>query len=109
MFCSLFFIQTNNILKTQIFVYNVIMIKDKRTFFLGFFIMLIPALGLPTFWKMTFIVLSGITLVILSVKIAIPKRPAKRIRKKEKVTQVFVENSPMPKVDGISPNESNKE
>ena len=72
------------------------MIKNYKTFFLGLFIVIIPAIGLPVS-KTTLFVLSGLLLIIFSVKINLPKRGAvKRIRRKEKVTPVFVENSPMP-------------
>ena len=71
------------------------MITRKRTFFLGIFIFLIPFLGVPTPWKTLFIVLSGIGLVIMSVKIALPKKQIKTKTKKGKITSVFVENSPI--------------
>ncbi len=41
----------------------------RSTFFLGIFIFLIPFLGLPTFWKTFFIIFSGVTLVLLSIRI----------------------------------------
>ncbi len=73
-----------------------IQLQRKNIFFLGVFIFLIPYLGLPAGWKTFFIVLSGLTLITLSIKITLPKKGAvKRPRKKEKVTPVFVENSPI--------------
>lgn len=77
------------------------MINNKQTFFLGLFIIIIPALGLPTFWKTTFFILSGVVLVFLSIKITLPKRTQKKLRKKEKITRVFVENSPIYTTENI--------
>ena len=71
------------------------MIKRNSTFFLGIFIFLIPFLGLPSFWKTTFIILSGVTLVGLSVKLTLPRKAPKGRLKREKITPVFVENSPI--------------
>jgi predicted membrane protein len=81
-------------------MYNGRMIKSKRMLFLGIFIFLIPFLGIPTSWKTFFIVVSALALIAMSLKISIPKKTSsKRIRKKEKVTPVYVENSPMPRTD----------
>ena len=71
------------------------MIKQKSTLFLGIFILVIPFLGIPASWKTTCIVLSALTLVALSVKIVLPKKPSKTRVKREKITPVFVENSPI--------------
>ncbi len=71
------------------------MIRHKSTFFLGIFIFLIPFLGLPSFWKTFFIILSGLGLVALSVKITLPKKQTKIKTKKGKATPVFVENAPV--------------
>ena len=73
------------------------MIKQKNTFILGIFILLTwTFFGIPSFWKISFTVLSAIYLLVISVKINLPKRGVvKRPRKKEKVTSVFVENSPI--------------
>ena len=72
------------------------MIQNKSTFFLGVFIFIIPFLGLPTSWKTTLIVLSGLGLMALSFKfIPFKKNPKIRV-KKEKVTPVFIE--PMPAI-----------
>ena len=72
------------------------MIHRKSTFFLGLFIFFIPFLGLPTFWKTTLIILSGITLIGLSVKIILPKKILKHTLrhkiKKEKENSFSVEN-----------------
>ncbi len=89
------------------------MINRRSTFFLGIFIFIIPFLGVPSSWRTTFIVLSGIILIILSLKITLPKKSLKSRIKKEKVTSVFVESIPSyPKenaVDGITiPNHSTK-
>lgn len=48
------------------------MIIRTSTFFLGAFIFLIPFLGLPTFWKTFFTIFSGVTLILLSVKLSFP-------------------------------------
>lgn len=71
------------------------MIKSKRTLFLGIFIFLLPFLGLPSSWKTAFVILSGLTLIALSVSITLPKKNTKRPRRKEKATPVFVENAPI--------------
>ncbi len=54
------------------------MIQRRSTFFLGFFIFLIPFLGFPSSWKIVLTVLSGVTLMGLSVKITLPKKIVKR-------------------------------
>ena len=77
------------------------MIYRKNTFFLGIFIFIIPFLGLPTFWKTVFIILSGLTLIALSIKIILPRKQARGRIKKNKVTPVFVENTPYPTDDTI--------
>ena len=71
------------------------MIQRKSTFFLGIFIFLISFLGLPSSWKTTLFVLSGLTLVALSVKIILPKKHPKSKVRREKITPVFVENAPV--------------
>jgi len=89
------------------------MITRRSTFFLGIFIFLIPFFGFPTSWKTTFIVLSGLLLIWLSVKITftlpnrnikpIAKAPTKRPRvKKEKVVPLTIENI------SVSPNPENE-
>ncbi len=78
------------------------MIQRKRTFFLGIFIFVLPFLGLPSFWKTLFIVASGIVLMVLSVKISLPRKYNKTKNRKEKITQVFVESAPIyPKDDTV--------
>ncbi len=71
------------------------MIQKKRTFFLGIFIFLIPFLGVPTLWKTSFIILSGLTLIIFSIKISLPKKIPKRASKKEKINPSSTENIPL--------------
>lgn len=71
------------------------MIHKKSTFFLGIFILLIPFLGLPSFWKTILIFISGVLLIGLSVKISLPKKNTKTRTKREKATPVFVENIPV--------------
>ena len=75
------------------------MISRKSTFFLGIFIFVIPFLGFPMFWKTSFTVLSGLTLLLLSVKLTIPKRNFKPRTRKEKVTPVYVESIPVSPID----------
>ena len=71
------------------------MISRKSTFFLGVFIFLIPFLGFPSFWKTIFVTFSGATLVLLSVKIVIPKKSIRNKIKRERATPVYVENIPI--------------
>ena len=68
------------------------MIQRKKTFFLGIFIFLIPFFGLPSFWKTFLIVISGLTLIALSIKIVLPRKPRGKV-KKVKSTPVFVDNA----------------
>lgn len=78
------------------------MIKNNRTLFLGIFLLLILFLGFPSSWKTFFVVISGLYLIVSSLKISLPKKGvAKKIRKKEKATPVFVENSPITKMEDI--------
>ncbi len=71
------------------------MINKKSTFFLGVFIFLIPFMGFPSFWKSTFVVISGLALILTSVKVSLPKKNSRLRSKREKVTPVFVENIPI--------------
>lgn len=71
------------------------MINKKSTFFLGIFIFLIPFLGFPSAWKSAFVIISGISLVLMSVKISLPKKGSRIKTKKERSTPVFVENIPI--------------
>lgn len=71
------------------------MINKKSTFFLGIFIFLIPFLGFPSVWKSAFVIISGIFLVLMSVKISLPKKSSRIKSKKERSTPVFVENIPI--------------
>lgn len=52
-------------------------------------------MGFPGSWKSAFIIVSGISLVLLSVKVSLPKKSSRARMKKEKVTPVFVENIPI--------------
>lgn len=85
--------------------YNTPMINRKSTFFLGIFIFVIPFLGIPGSWRTFFIIVSGLALIVLSIKITLPKRNLKSRVRKEKITPVFVESVPVyPKetmMDGI--------
>ena len=73
------------------------MIQRKSIFFLGVFILLLSSsfLGLPSSWKTVLLFLSGLTLIFLSVKLTLSKKLPNGLPKKEKVTPVFVENSPI--------------
>ncbi len=71
------------------------MINRKSTFFLGIFIFLVPFLGLPSSWKMMLITMSGLGLMLLSMKLTLPKRQGKNRGRKEKSTPVFVESIQM--------------
>jgi hypothetical protein len=64
------------------------MIHRRGTFFLGLFIFLIPFLGLPTSWKTTLVVLSGLSLAYSSITITLPERFKKSSRKHETKTPV---------------------
>lgn len=80
------------------------MIKNHRTLFLGVFILVIFFLGFPSSWERFFIVISGIYLIVTSLKITLPKRGmVKKIRRKEKSTPVFMESSPVVKMEDILP------
>ena len=82
------------------------MIKNRSTLFIGIFILIIFFLGFPSSWERFFVIISGIYLILTSIKISLPRRgTAKKIRRKEKSTPVFVENSPMPttKIEDIVP------
>lgn len=66
------------------------MITNKRNFFLGLFIFIIPFLGLPLWWKFALIVLSALSLMAFSLKFELPKgfppKSQKNIKKKVKTT-----------------------
>lgn len=85
------------------------MINKKSTFFLGVFIFLIPFMGFPSAWKSAFVIISGITLILMSIKISLPKKNSKSRLKKEKVTPVFVENIPIYPRDNTPESGSKKE
>ena len=77
------------------------MIHRKSTFFLGLFIFIIPFLGLPSSWRMMLITLSGLGLLLLSIKVNLPKKNTKGRTRREKSTPVFVENIPTYPRDSI--------
>ena len=68
------------------------MIANKANFFLGIFIFFIPFLGLPTFWKTFFIILSGVILVLKSLKVGIPKLIIRDRPKNEEESPINSEN-----------------
>ena len=63
------------------------MIQRKTTFYLGLFIFLIPFLGLPSIYKTILIIVSGLTLLSLSVKLTLPKKGATGIQKEQVVKE----------------------
>ena len=80
-FFSDFLLPKNNL------VYNTRMITRKSTFSLGIFILVVSSsfLGLPSFWKTVLLFLCGLVLIGMSIKITLPKKPAKRpLRRKDK-------------------------
>jgi hypothetical protein len=85
------------------------MLTRKSTFFLGIFIFIVPFLGVPSSWKTLFITLSGLTLIIMSVKISLPKKTTKTRIKREKVTPVFVQSTPIYSKDNNLDTEIKKE
>ncbi len=67
-------------------------INRRSTFFLGVFIFLIPFFGVPSFWKTVFIIFSGVLLVLLSIRVSLPKKSIRISKpKKEIVNPVVVE------------------
>jgi hypothetical protein len=90
-------------------MYNTFMITRKSTFFLGIFIFIVPFLGVPSSWKTLFITLSGLTIIIMSVKISLPKKTTKTRIKREKVTPVFVQSTPIYPKDNNLDTEIKKE
>jgi O-antigen/teichoic acid export membrane protein len=73
-------------------------IKNKQTFFLAIFILLVwTFFGIPTSWKIFLTILSALCLIILSVKVELPRRGSMKrpIRRKEKVTPVFSQSAPI--------------
>lgn len=69
------------------------MIQRKSTFFIGIFILLISSsfLAVPSVWKTGLLFLSGIALIIISVKFTLPKKPLKRPLKKGKPNPMLVD------------------
>jgi hypothetical protein len=79
-------------------------IKNKKIFFLGIFILLIwTFFGIPTSWKIFLTILSAIYLVVISLKIDLPRRGnlKRPIRRREKITPVFSESAPIIKTEEI--------
>jgi hypothetical protein len=72
-------------------------IKNKQTFFLSIFILLIwTFFGISTYWKVFLTVLSALYLIVLSIKVTLPKRGnLKRQSRKEKITPVWSQSAPM--------------
>lgn len=59
------------------------MIARKGTFYLGIFIFIIPFLGFPTMWKMFLVVVAGLSMILYSVRLPMPKKSFKQKIKKE--------------------------
>lgn len=59
------------------------MIEHKGTFYAGVFIFLIPFLGFPTMWKMVLVAIAGFLLVVVSLKVPLPRSVLKNKLKKE--------------------------
>jgi len=59
------------------------MINHKAGFYLGVFIFVIPFLGFPTIWKMGLVLFGGLFLILMSIRIPVPKRMLKYKPKKE--------------------------
>jgi hypothetical protein len=76
------------------------MIQKKSTFFLGFFIFLIPFLGFPGFWKTVFTIASGLSLVALSIKLSVPKKTT-RLKPRREKTSYTVENIPVEQIKNM--------
>lgn len=69
------------------------MITNRRTLFLGIFIVLIPFLGFPSSWKTFMIIVSGLVLAGFSINITIPKKiPKRTFRRREIITPIFQES-----------------
>ncbi len=82
------------------------MIKNKQTFFLGIFILLVwTFFGVPSSWKIFLTICSALYLIVLSVKISLPSRSGlkRQMRRKEKVTPIWSESAPieMPTLPGV--------
>jgi hypothetical protein len=59
------------------------MINHKAGFYLGVFIFVIPFLGFPTMWKMGLVIFGGLSLILMSIRIPVPRRMTKNKTKKE--------------------------
>lgn len=77
------------------------MINRKGTFFLGILVFLLPFIGLPTFWKTLLSVFIGTTLAFSSVEFYIPRKNIKSRVRKEKVSDITIENIPVYPRDNI--------
>lgn len=69
------------------------MVHNSKTFFLGILYIIIPFLGVPTPVKTVLAVLAGLYLISLSMNFSFPQK--KPMRKRERITPVFVENVPL--------------
>lgn len=81
------------------------MISNTKTFLIGLALFFIPFLGVPRLWRSGLVITLAVLLILFSVKITLPKRAAKKLRKREKVTTVFAESMPAQSVDTTSPTE----
>lgn len=69
------------------------MVKNYKNLVLGFWIIVVPFLGLPLSWKFAVIVLSGLLLVFMSIEIDLPKRVSVKKVRKTKVLKNDTESS----------------
>jgi len=67
------------------------MIYNRKTFFLGLFIFLIPFFGFPSSWKMAMTIASGLVLMALSAKFEV-KKPIRQKRKEKPFKSVAVQH-----------------
>jgi hypothetical protein len=86
----------------------------KSTFFLGIFVILLPFLGLPTFWKSFFIVLSGTILTLASVRFEISRKEEENSSEKNEILEfheevVVLEKIPEPALHQINYQENGSE
>lgn len=73
---------------------NYNMIQNKGIFFIGVFILIVSSsfIALPSLWKTILIFLSGVILILSSIRFTLPKKPQKRLRKKDKQPVIFTDS-----------------
>lgn len=84
------------------------MLKNKKSFFLGLLIFIIPFLGIPLSWRFGLIVFLSLILMLSSVKFELPENFSSRTlkslksRRKEEGNDTFfnkIENHPEPPIE----------